>query len=245
MIWTKNELIVMPIALVITVLLAIGICTLTKNKNEKIKYIPLQAISIIMLVLEVIKQILSFENGVYSTWSIPLHFCSMFMFIFTLASFTKGKIKDFALAVSNASSALFLALFYISPSGIIGSACDNIFANFFSFHTFFYHHLIILFLLVMVISKLYIPKVKDLSYVSIGLSTYIALALPLAHVLNVNFCNILYSNIPIMENIRLSFGQLPYTIFFILLGYIALNSIVLLALLTKKQIQTRKEFKII
>lgn len=245
MTWTKNEIIVMPLALIITIFLAIFICKITKNKDEKIKFIPLQIISITMVVLEIIKQILSFENGKYKTWSTPLHFCSMFMFIFVLASFSKGTLKKFGLALSNAFSAIFFALFYVSPSGIIGNACDNIFANFFTFHTFIYHHLIILFFLIMIISKLYIPQIKDFSYVSIGLTTYIAIALPMAHILNVNFCTILYSNIPIMENIRLSLGQIPYTLILSCLGYFGLNAIVGISLIVKKWAEHKYQLQII
>ena len=57
-------------------------------------------------------------------------------------------------------------------------------------------------------------------HVIIGLTCYLIVAVPTAHLLEVNFCNILTSNIPLMENIRVQFGQVIYTIVLYLVGII-------------------------
>ena len=75
--WTDSELIVLPIAfacmLVITIAISLGL----KNKSEKIANIPLTIIAILLVVLEIIKQIVNIVQG-YVWWSLPLHFCSFF-----------------------------------------------------------------------------------------------------------------------------------------------------------------------
>ena len=43
--------------------------------------------------------------------------------------------------------------------------------------------------------------------------------MPLAHILNVNFCNILHNSIAILENIRLAYGQVLYTFVMLFLGF--------------------------
>lgn len=216
-VWSKAEGVVLPISLLIILVLAVGTYYITRNKSQLIRQIPLMIISTIMLALEIAKQIISIVNG-YSLWSIPLHFCSLFLYFFPLASFAKGKLGDFGRTMSFACGTLFLVLFYINPGSIIGDACANIFTSFSTFHTFIYHHLITLFYLVMLLSKIYKPTIFDFLYVFIGITVYAVVAIPLAHILNVNFCSLLTNVVPFLEAIRLQVGQVFYTIFMYLCG---------------------------
>lgn len=216
--WTKEEVIVLPIALVIMIALSVLLGCLLKNKSEKIRIIPLQAIAIILLVLEVIKQIYHIANKTYSTWQIPLHFCSTFLIWLPMATLARGKVQQIGKTMSFSFGSLLLISFYIMPSGIIGNSCQNIFANFDMFHTFTYHHLVLLFFFLMIALNIYRPQKSDLKYYSIAFSIYAVSTIVLGHLLNTNYCNILHSNIQILENIRQTAGQLVYTIILIVFG---------------------------
>ena len=58
----------------VMIVLAITIGWLLRNKSEKIRMIPIQVISVVILLLEVAKQIYCIVTG-YDLYSIPLHFC--------------------------------------------------------------------------------------------------------------------------------------------------------------------------
>ena len=216
--WSSSQIEVLPIALVVVIALSVIIPYLTRNKSELIRRIPLIVIASIMLILEVVKQIYNIVIG-YNLWTLPFHFCSLFLYFYPLASFFKGKTAEFGKTMSFVCGTLFLLLFYIDPTSIIGNSCDEIFATFSSFHTFTYHHLIILFYLILLISKLYHPSKFFFLYGAIGIAIYGIVAVPLAHILNVNFCNILHNSIAILENIRLAYGQVLYTFVMLFLGF--------------------------
>ena len=78
--------------------------------------------------------------------------------------------------------------------------------------------MITLFYLVMLLSKIYKPTIFDFLYVFIGITVYAVVAIPLAHILNVNFCSLLTNVVPFLEAIRLQVGQVFYTIFMYLCG---------------------------
>lgn len=216
--WTKSELIVLPIALLIMVAISCFLGYLLQDKDEKIKNIPFQVIASVLLALEVIKQVLHLVNHTYTTWQIPLHFCSTFLIWLPLAAFAKGKTQRVGKIMSFCCGCLLLVSFYVSPRGIIGNSCSNLFEDFDTFHTFTYHHLVLLYLFLMFALHIYIPRKDDLKYYIVAYACYAITATIFGHLLNTNYCNILYSTIPILESVRLKAGQLVYTLLLAFLG---------------------------
>lgn len=227
--WTNEEKYILPLTLGIIIIVSLILCLLLRKKSEKIKNIPLAIITIVMLVMEVVKQILSFKEG-YSTWTIPLHFCSLFLYFYPLATLAKGKVKDFGVTMAFVSSALMFMLFYFNPSSIISGSASDVFGSFSNFHTFTYHHLVILFLFTGLLLNMFKVSKKSFVYVLIGFTIYAIVAVPMAYVLNTNFCNILTSNIGFMESLRLSVGQIIYTIVMFLFAISASFVLILLKL---------------
>lgn len=216
--WSKEDGIVLPLMLVGMIGITVLLWFLLRKKEEKYRKIPLMVITIIILVLEVIKQIKNAVDGTYSTWTIPLHFCSLFLYFFPLAVFCKGKVGQFGKVMSFVTSLWLFALFYIRPDTIINNSAANPFASFGMFHTFIYHHLALLFFMVSVALKFYDIKYKDFIYVVIGFTIYAAIGLTVAHLTGTNYCNMLQNNFEPLENFRLQFGQVPYTILMYLGG---------------------------
>lgn len=125
MAYGKSEIIVLPIMLVLIVILSFSLSKLLNNKPNYIKRIILASIPTIMLVMEIVKQITSIING-YSWFTLPLHFCSLYMIWFSFAEFGKGRFREFGQTVSMSTSILFLIMFYINPTSIIGNSCSNV-----------------------------------------------------------------------------------------------------------------------
>ena len=189
------------------------------KKDIKYRQIPLMIITSIMLILEVIKQIYACQDG-YNWWMFPMHFCSMFLYFYPLAVFAKGKVKNFGQTMAFACSMLMFLFFYIKPSDIIGYSPDHVFQDFYSFHTFTYHHLVILYLFTSLALNVYNINKWSFLHVVIGFTAYAAIAVTMAHALGVNYCNLLTSNIPFMESLRQSVGQILYTS---IMGLIAIS----------------------
>ena len=216
--WSKSDAIVLPLTLLAIVGATIFLWFLLYQKEDKLKKIPLIIITLTMLILEVIKQIKAIVEG-YDFWTIPLHFCSLFLYFFPIAVFAKGKFQEFGKAMSLVCSAWLFCLFYFNPDSIISTrTTDNVFSSFSTFHTFFYHHLAIAFLFISVALGFYKINYKSLIYVLIGFTLYMAVVVPVTHLTQTNFCNMLFSNIPFMENLRQSVGQIIYTIVMYLIG---------------------------
>ena len=82
----------------------------------------------------------------------------------------------------------------------------------------------------------------------IGITLYALIAVPLAHILNVNFCSLLTNVIPFMEELRLATGQVVYTIVMYLVGvgggFVAVGIANLIKLLVIRENQ-KDNFKII
>ena len=220
MVWTSSQKSILPLSLIIIIAITIAVTLLLKNKSHKIKNIPFIIIAVFLLVLEIIKQYLSLPD--YSLWNIPLHFCSTFMIWYSIASFFKGKISSIGYIMATLFGFLFLALFYINPGSIIGSSTDNILASYSTFHTFIYHHCIILFTLLAITLKKFNPKYSQIKWVIIIYSIYAAIAILFANLLQVNFTNLIESNIPFMQSLLDNYGIVIYTIVMYLVGLIGL-----------------------
>ena len=209
--YTDAEKIVMPLMFFILLVITFLLWLLLRNKSERWQSIPFKIITLALIAGEGIKQYLSIKEG-YDFWNLPLHFCSTYFIWFSIAEFSKGKLH---LTMRNIS---FVATFYLctamySYPGSIVPHCDNIFKDYFSAHSFFFHHLVILYLLLTIAFKRYKPQKKD-ALVWVGCFTiYYALAFICAHTFEKNFFNILHSGpLTFIEPIRLKIGQVWYNI---------------------------------
>ena len=212
--WTASQQQIFPIAFSIIFIVALVIGFLLKDKSYKIKTIPFLIITIIILVAEVVKQVRAFNTG-YVLWSIPLHFCSTFLIWFSIASFGKNKLSKIGFKIALVAGIPLLISLLINPTSIITTATDNLtisWINFENLHTFYYHFTVLLFLALQITLKMPFPTLKDLKIVAIPFFSWMVTASIVANLINVNFSNLLYNNIPFMDSIRLNFGYPVYLI---------------------------------
>jgi uncharacterized membrane protein YwaF len=201
MVWTNSQKIVLPIAIAIIIAISTILSILLNKKSEKIKIIPFMVISLILITLEVVKQIKAI--GSYSSWTIPLHFCSTFLVWYAIAAFGKGRVREIGYSLSYVSTILFLIGYLTNPGTIIGNSNEHILLDFDSFHTFIYHNLLILFLALSIGLKMYKPSLKDVKWIVISFAIYFATATIIANMLDTNYANLLFNNFPPMESLRL------------------------------------------
>ena len=203
--WTPEHIKTLPPAIAGMLIIVFFLRHLLKNRGQKIRMIPFQILTCILLLLETGKQILSIVRG-YDLYHIPLHFCSLFIFIYPAMSFYQGKHQQKIRSISAAISASVFLLMLIYPN-LIYSA-DNVksyFTDFFSFHTVTFHNLVMLGFLLIPALELYEPapeeELKTITLFMIGFSI---VAATMAQLLKTNYANFYSCNIPIFETLRTS-----------------------------------------
>ena len=91
--WTKEHAITVLPSLAVGILLTILLRALIGKKPLRIRMIPVQIVAVLLVLLEIGKQAISFKNG-YDLYHIPLHFCSIFLFALPAMAFYRGKHEN-------------------------------------------------------------------------------------------------------------------------------------------------------
>lgn len=221
--WGKLQVLTIIPTFIIFVISAFFIGKLLNNKSEKIKYIPFQIIAVLILLLEIGKQInsIDFETLKYSMYSLPFHYCSLFLYLLPLHAFYHGKYQKYIEKVTYACGASLLFMMLVVPNVIYSdNNIKNFFKDYSDMHTVFFHNIVCFYFILMIFLKTHIYNFKEDGIVStIFLSMYFIIATILSYSLDVNFHNIKHCNLALIENIRLAlvdsigiFGQVIYLI---------------------------------
>lgn len=220
--WTYEHAVTLLPAVVVFALISFGLRVLLKNKSRAVRMIPVQVIAVILLLLEAGKQGLSFKYG-YDLYHIPLHFCSLFLYVIPAFAFYKGKYSRTVgtIAATLCSSVFLLMMIY--PNLIYGDFnIRAFFTDFFSFHTVVFHNLVVLLLFLILALDLYTPeKGKEVWAPAAFMLCYSAIAAPLAQILRTNYNNFYSCNIPPLESLRMlvqnGLGYWPAQIMYVLI----------------------------
>ncbi len=240
--YTTAELVLLPVCFLVMVGIAVLLRFLLKGKTEKIRSIPFIVITILLWVGEIIKQILELTSAKgYDFWALPLHLCSTYFIWFALAEFTGAKIRVRMQNIAFVMTLYVVVGLYAGPRTIIGSSCENVFASYSTAHTFFFHHLVILYALLTVALGRFHPQKKDVWLFAGCMAAYFVIACACAHLLKENYLNLLYSNVPFMEALRVQAGQVVYTIVYGLAMTTAGTIFIALYLWIKGYLQKKKE----
>ncbi|MBE5754465.1 MAG: hypothetical protein E7340_03950 [Clostridiales bacterium] len=252
--WTLTHFYTIIPTFIVFIALAFLLGWLLKDKDEKIKYIPLQIITIILLALEFMKQGYNLHDDNYNLYALPFHYCSLFLYLFPLHTFYRGKHKEKVEALTLACSASVFFFMLIMPTVVYsdGNIIDY-FKSFDDFHTVTFHSLVCLYFFLMIALKFYKYNIKkDFIVMAIFLAAYVIIALIMTFALDTNFQNLKHCNLAIVEEIRLNMvasigfaGHMIYvlilsilTILFAFGSYIATKGIT-----TVIEKATKKRFK--
>lgn len=210
--WTNSDKIAIPTMLLVIGLLAVLLFFALKNKSEKIKRIPTKVISVLIIVLEVAKQIYFAVKGIYTVNHIPVHFCSLIVVIIALSEFLPQKIAKYLDAPSIVFPILTILLVLTFPKSMIGNSSSTMFSSFPNFHAFYFHALVIAYPIIKLTLVRFELNLKY-CYCLIGCIVFYAIyAVPVAFALHNNYVNILWNSFAPLENLRQSCGQVIYDI---------------------------------
>ncbi len=212
MFWTPLHAYTLIPQLIVYAAIAFILSRVLKNKDLETRLLPLKICTVLLLLLEAAKQITGIVTG-YSTYWIPLHFCSLFLFIHPIACFYKGKRRDkFILLAGVVSTCLFLFM-AVYPNVVysddaIRSMWDYITGrggSFFELHTVLFHGIGTFTFFLFIFQGLARFNIKkDVPLVILTYGLYCLIVGPLAQLIDTNFNNFVRSNAPFLENIRLN-----------------------------------------
>jgi len=209
LLWSETNvrtLIPATIAMVVFALLMRG---WIGNRNLRIRNIPFAVISIFLLVLEIIKQYRDFNPGPYGIYSLPLHFSSIYLFLFPLAHFSKGSFSRTMRSVSILAAGMTTIGTLLFPMTVFGDSANGFFTNFGCFHTITYHYTIVLYFILFIALEMHEPDTKrDAIALIVLITVYAAIAAPLANLLEANFMSFWYNSFPPVERARLALGEI-------------------------------------
>lgn len=201
--WTPEHARTLPPALLVMAVITLVLRHFLKDRDWKTRMIPFQILTCLLLLLEVGKQSLSFARG-YDLYHIPLHFCSLFLFVYPVMAFYRGKHQQAVGGIAAAISAAVFLLMLIYPNLIYSPGnVSNYFRDFFDFHTVSFHNLVMLGFLLIPGLELHRParkgEVRHVIWFMVGFS---CVAAGMAQLLKTNFANFYSCNIPIFETLR-------------------------------------------
>lgn len=193
--WTNTHFVQLLSCEIAMIIIAIILNKFLGKKPLKVRMIPYQILTVILLLSEVGKQYLSFQRG-YNLYHIPLHVCSLFLVLTPFMSFYNGKYKDVMRSVTCAVT-MSLILFMVVYPNLIYSA-DNIkhffTGSYFDFHTVFYHNVVIFqFILIIALRLHHIDHSKrNLKGIALFALAFSAAAGIMSQVLKTNYAKFYY-----------------------------------------------------
>ena len=204
--WTPSHVKTIIPEFIVFAILAVCLWLLLRNKSETVRRIPLMVIAVTLVVMEIFKQIASFEEGVYDTYSLPFHYCSLFLYVLPLHAFYRGKHKGAVTAIAVSLSAAVIMSMLIMPEIIYSEyRITEYFDDYLNFHSVTFHGLVCLYFMIAVAMGLartdLVPSIKT---VSVFLVVFELIAYPLAQILETNFHNLYEFEIEAFEEIRLA-----------------------------------------
>lgn len=212
--WTPEHAKTLPPAIAVMLIIAIILRQILGDKPIKTRMIPFQVLAVIAFLLEVGKQVISFCRG-YDLYHIPLHVCSVFIFMLPLMAFCGEKHKQGISAITAAFCTSVFMLMSIYPNLIYGDgSVRQFFTEFMSFHTVAFHNIVLFELILILFLRLYTPdKSRDPRSVIIFSVCFCIVSASMAQILKTNYANFYSCNIPVFENIRIAMQGLIGTVF--------------------------------
>ena len=203
--WTEQHMKTLLPSLTVMILLGLLLRRIIGMKSFKIRIIPIQIIAILLVFLEIGKQFTSFQRG-YDLYHIPLHFCSLFIFMLPAMAFYRGKYAQAVSAVTTALCASVFCLMLIYPNLIYSAGnIEYFFDDFLDFHTVAFHNLVMLaFVLILALDLQAPAKSGGNKAITIFMLGFCAVSSTMAQILKTNYANFYTCNIPLLEEVRIS-----------------------------------------
>ena len=219
--WTKLHFYTILPTFIVLIGLAALVAWLLKNKSERARNLPFQILAVGLLILELIKQVKSFDANGYNRYSLPFHFCSLFLYAYPLHAFYKGKYKHVSDTIAFSCGAALFFFMLVMPTVVYSDGnIRNYFKTYGDFHTVTFHAYACFYFFLMVAMKaIKFDTKRDVKVISCFFAGYVVVATAMSYIVGENFHNLRRCNLQAGEDIRLAIvnnigwiGQALYTV---------------------------------
>lgn len=203
--WTADHIRTVLPALAVMLVLAVVLRLVLRKRSWEIRMIPVKILAVCIVLLEIGKQAVSFSRG-YDLYHIPLHFCSLFIFMLPAFAFYRGKGCRTVAGITAGLCGSVLALMLIYPN-LIYSAWDiqHYLEDYMAFHTVSFHNIVMLAFILILALELHEPQPKGESMAVVWFMVgFCGISSVMAQILKTNYANFYQCNIPVFEQLRLS-----------------------------------------
>ena len=203
--WTSAHAKTLPPAVLAMIIIGVALRFLIGKKSIKIRMIPLQIVAVLLVALEIGKQYVSFSRG-YDLYHIPLHYCSLFIFVVPAMAFYTGKHRAKVRAAGAGLCAAMTVLTLIYPALIYGAGnIENFFKGYLDMHTVAFHNLVIFAFVLILALDLHTPEGRrDQAAPVVVTAVFCLISAIVANILQVNYASFYECNIPPLEALRVS-----------------------------------------
>ena len=201
--WSKLHLLTVIPTFVGFIIIALLLRKLLIKKSYKIKMLPIKIIAVIVILIEFGKQLCSILIG-YDLYHLPFHFCSIFVYVLPLFAFYTGKGKNYVKSFSTATMSVLFIGMLVMPEVIYSyERIETFFTDYLSFHTVFFHNIVILTLFIIIALDLHKPTGcgREVAFIIIASSVFVAVAITASHLLDTNYSNFLHSTVSIVKTL--------------------------------------------
>lgn len=173
---------------IITFIIFAGICCYIYKRNNKERQLKIRKIMASLIILdEIFKTVMLFIGGNYDFQYLPLHLCSINIFIIAYHVYKPSKMLDnylYSVCVPGALAALLFPAWVELPLG-----------NFMHIHSFTIHILLATYPIMLVAAKDIVPEVREIPK---SIIFTVAMAIPIYFVnllLDTNFMFLMYAEL--------------------------------------------------
>lgn len=203
--WTFEHAVTLLPSVALMIIISVFLRHRLINRPMKIRMIPFQILSAVLVAIEIGKQVVSFHRG-YDLYHIPLHFCSLFIFMLPLMSLYHGKYRNSVRGITAGLCASVFLLMMVYPNLIYSAGnIRDFFTGYMDFHTVLFHNIVVFAFILILALELYEPTGKDdwkkLAFFYLCFCTVSA---AMAQILKTNFNNFYKCNVPPLESLRQS-----------------------------------------
>ena len=220
--YTQTEFVTMFLALLVILTTGVILRFTLRKAPLAVRQIPLSVLGATILILEIIKQTYHIIAGNWLSWYIPLHFCSFFLVWYTIALFTRGKIRQLMYFCSITGGFMVSVLLFLAPRMILHDAAGCIWDTFDHFHTFFYHMGVVAYWIWILMLNVYYPERQHIRKTITTYTIFYFIVLAGAFIFQQNYTNALHSDIGLLEELRLTAGQFTYDTVLISIGILSI-----------------------
>lgn len=242
--WTFEHAVTLLPSVALMIVLSALLRHFLINKPMKIRMIPFQILSGVLVAIEIGKQVVSFCRG-YDLYHIPLHFCSLFIFMLPLMSLYRGKYQNAIRGITTGLCASVFLLMMIYPCLIYSAGnIRDFFTGYMDFHTVLFHNIVVFAFILILALNLYEPKGRgDQKNLAIFYLCFCGISAIMAQVLKTNYNNFYKCNVPPLETLRQSVqGVIGYAgaqVLYVLIVTVVQSIFVQLSLLFYKFLHRR------